>query len=807
MTVKLSSIRVSAEMDASSYTRGMADKVAADQRGIASSRAMGTALAQMDAAAARSGDAATILSKRWIEGYASASKFEQVVRNVGRAVDAGMGLDRAAMMLEGVYRRFGLTADAAVLAKQGFVSLVPTIEDLNKRYASQTQMLDRQMIASTGLGRAVGSVGSMSKLASHEVTNLTAQLQDITVSLAGGMSPFTVMLQQGSQISALMGDRGLKTILGGVGTALMSLINPTTAVLAGFTALYVGGTYAYDALVGSSKSLEDQLKEHDRLVKLVTGSYEEATGAATRWESASKAATTVKAMQGLADLQKQLDSLTNSFMRSAANFSLLPNDPIGRDVFAGARSEFAAFAAEIQRFQVSAKDPAAWRVLENGVATVALGNPALTEAAAKLLGMMDSGLKAATGVAQLDSALRTLSGTADVTDLSRIGIDKLQKDAENAAKVIARLKEDLAVVGNDRAKAIDKAMRELGTGATLDQRSEVYLLAGNKYDREQAAKEAEKRAREAERDAKQASDELARDAQRVWDDTRTAAEKYAEQIGDLNTLLVKGAISQDTFARASAKAAETLSNSRIEEYRKSLERSNDALAGVSLATLDYQKRVGSLSKQTAEFTTSMFSSMENAFVDFVKTGKGNFSDLVDSMIADLARLAFQQSAMGLMGMLGFGGATGGGSLSYVTGGAGPMAVPTFGFHSGGIVGQNPTFVRDAPVSAFLDAPRFHSGGIVGFGPRERPAVLELEEEVLRRDDPRHTFNGGRAALAMRMGDTIAPVFSPVIQMGNANAGGMTQEQVILTLQQWWRTQRGDVVNVIREARAARVRGV
>ncbi|QRG05639.1 hypothetical protein EZH22_21675 [Xanthobacter dioxanivorans] len=50
-------------------------------------------------------------------------------------------------------------------------------------------------------------------------------------------------------------------------------------------------------------------------------------------------------------------------------------------------------------------------------------------------------------------------------------------------------------------------------------------------------------------------------------------------------------------------------------------------------------------------------------------------------------------------------------------------------------------------------------------------MLELDEEVLRRDDPRHTFNGGRSALAMRMGDTIAPVFSPIIQMASAGGTG------------------------------------
>jgi lambda family phage tail tape measure protein len=44
--------------------------------------------------------------------------------------------------------------------------------------------------------------------------------------------------------------------------------------------------------------------------------------------------------------------------------------------------------------------------------------------------------------------------------------------------------------------------------------------------------------------------------------------------------------------------------------------------------------------------TNGFQSMEDALVDFVMTGKTSFSDLIESMISDLARLAIQQSITG-----------------------------------------------------------------------------------------------------------------------------------------------------------------
>lgn len=154
MTVQLSSLRVTADMDASSYARGMAQKVAADKEGAASAKAVGLALGQMDAAAKATGDVTAKLSRQLIEGYSNAAKFEKVIRDVGRAVDTGMSLDRATVMLENVYRRFGLTADAAALAQQGFVSIVPAVEMLNTKLSVQSELADRAALATQRLAEA-----------------------------------------------------------------------------------------------------------------------------------------------------------------------------------------------------------------------------------------------------------------------------------------------------------------------------------------------------------------------------------------------------------------------------------------------------------------------------------------------------------------------------------------------------------------------------------------------------------------------------------------------------------------------------
>ncbi len=147
MTVQLSSLRVTADMDVSPYTRAMAEKVAADRQGATSSTAVGTALANVDAQAEKTASGVKRLSGSLIEGYKSGSTFEKTIRDVGRAVDTGMNLDRAQLLLDAAYRKFGLVADAAQLAKQGFVSIGPVIQELTAHYNAQAAAQEKAATA------------------------------------------------------------------------------------------------------------------------------------------------------------------------------------------------------------------------------------------------------------------------------------------------------------------------------------------------------------------------------------------------------------------------------------------------------------------------------------------------------------------------------------------------------------------------------------------------------------------------------------------------------------------------------------
>jgi lambda family phage tail tape measure protein len=108
-----------------------------------------------------------------------------------------------------------------------------------------------------------------------------------------------------------------------------------------------------------------------------------------------------------------------------------------------------------------------------------------------------------------------------------------------------------------------------------------------------------------------------------------------------------------------AKSIASYSNyyDQIQEKQKSFS------LGATEALQNYYDESQNVFKQTEEAVTNAFKGMEDALVDFVTTGKLDFKSLVNSIVADIARIAIKQSITGplanlLSGALG-GGATGG----------------------------------------------------------------------------------------------------------------------------------------------------
>ncbi|SMF83209.1 Phage-related minor tail protein [Azospirillum oryzae] len=121
----------------------------------------------------------------------------------------------------------------------------------NDRYTTLTRAL-----RDTGTAGETAAKGT--KLASHELTNLTYQLQDAAVTLAGGMNPLMVLMQQGPQATSAVG---------GVGRAMSLLASP-----AGLATLGIGAVAgAFALVVAAGESYQRKLAEVSTANRMMGG--------------------------------------------------------------------------------------------------------------------------------------------------------------------------------------------------------------------------------------------------------------------------------------------------------------------------------------------------------------------------------------------------------------------------------------------------------------------------------------------------------------------------------------------------------
>lgn len=123
--------------------------------------------------------------------------------------------------------------------------------------------------------KALGAVGASGKLSSGQLVNLSYQLNDVVVSLAGGQRPLMVLMQQGSQIAQIFGPgAGVAGVLKGVWQGIASLVTPTTAVVGGILAIGGAVGYAYLRYIDSQKELETALAGTGRAAGVTVGAIE-----------------------------------------------------------------------------------------------------------------------------------------------------------------------------------------------------------------------------------------------------------------------------------------------------------------------------------------------------------------------------------------------------------------------------------------------------------------------------------------------------------------------------------------------------
>ncbi len=165
--------------------------------------------------------------------------------------------------------------------------------------------------------------------------------------------------------------------------------------------------------------------------------------------------------------------------------------------------------------------------------------------------------------------------------------------------------------------------------------------------------------------------------------------------------------------------------------------------GAEAAMRDYLDVTGNQARQGFDLVSHGLKSLEDSLADFVsgtKPAKEAFTDMANSILNELTRIAIQKAITNpLSQMLGLGGDGGSGLIGALFGdgdGSGWMS-DLFGsfslFHDGGVVGMPTSGTTMAPVSVFASAPRYHGGGVAGapwLRPDEVPIIAKRGEVVI-----------------------------------------------------------------------------
>ncbi|PZQ82659.1 MAG: hypothetical protein DI549_10785 [Ancylobacter novellus] len=605
-------------------------------------------------------------------------------------------------------------------------------------------------------GKSRQAAAAVNQLRTHEVTNLTAQLTDLGVQVLSGQSFATAMIQQGPQIAAVLGDRGVKGAVMGVGSALLSLVTPTTAILAGIVALGYGASFAFDAIVGETDDASEALERHDEIVRRITARYgdlekgrNDAADAAQREMDILEANENERSRQKayLADIAALISDLRDKSVSIGSAGDIAANPLFA--TYSGAFSQLAqsakdgtpdiaAFRSEVARLSNEASDPA---VREFGVAIY-------DAAAAAAKSGADFGLAGA-------AAERVGDQFALSTEQVKL-FSAAMKEWDADQRLIAGLDRRADTASDPRQRYIDEALSRLKSTDEA-RRNEAAAAAGRAYDADQRQRASEKASREALNDARRQQNALEREAARLYDETRTSAEAYGVTLDRLNELASKGLITQETYQRALAQAADTMAAAK----RVALDDATDAASGYKRAILDYIETAQDMASATEDIITDALGGAEDAFVSFVTTGKADFSSLVDSILADFARLALRQAMAPLLS----------GSSDLLGGLIGslfgaPSGVSVAAHHAGGIGEGEASFRRTVDPALFENAPRYHTGrDPLGLLAGERAAIIKDDEGVFTRQQMR--------ALGAGMS---RPSTAPTVNLNIVNEAGVAVEQ-------------------------------
>lgn len=226
---------------------------------------------------------------------------------------------------------------------------------------------------------------------------------------------------------------------------------------------------------------------------------------------------------------------------------------------------------------------------------------------------------------------------------------------------------------------------------------------------------------------------------------------------------------------ALSKTEKELQETTIANYDQMTVAQGDWRKGASSAFQNYLEQARDVAGQTKALFSNAFSSMEDAVVNFAMTGKFSFADFTKSILADMARIATQQAASGLLSSL----------VSFGT----SAAASYFG---GGATSAGSTQAGYSPE--IMD--NFVSGQRAGGGPVAANSLYQVNElgpELLNQGGKTYLMMGGQGGTITPLGTgpastlattstsgTMISVSAPVnVAVADRSDEGMELDQTLL----------------------------
>ncbi|ARE40915.1 putative phage tail protein [Rhodovulum sp. P5] len=149
------------------------------------------------------------------------------------------------------------------------------------------------------LTRGVTATGQASQIAAGQVANLGSQFNDIAMMMAAGQNPLMLAMQQGTQISQVLGPMGARGAVSALGAAFRTMVSPvslaTIAITAGVAAV---GQWAMSAGAAGEETL----------------TLAEATGKLSDSMDRLKSVTETYSADGLVDLREKYGAVTTEIL-------------------------------------------------------------------------------------------------------------------------------------------------------------------------------------------------------------------------------------------------------------------------------------------------------------------------------------------------------------------------------------------------------------------------------------------------------------------------------------------------------------